>query len=184
MTKIIFVRHGRTDYNVAGKFDCIWIAQLNDTGKKQAAELIEVFKDENISAIYSSPLQRCVDTITPLAESKKIEVFQKQWFMEIKSIELQDTVFNCKKFKLENWYGGWEKIIEVQARVESELEKLLELHKWETIVICGHGDTTFLGRNYFHKVSYDTEKYSCGLYLENNPGKWDIHNMYGIESID
>lgn len=183
MTKIIFVRHGRTDYNVAGKFDCIWIAQLNDTGKKQSVELIEVFKDENISAIYSSPLQRCVDTITPLAESKKIEVFQKQAFMEIKSIELQDTVFNCKKFKLDNNYWSWEKIFEVQARVEAELEKLLAKHSGETIVICGHWDTTFLWRNYFHKYSYDTEKYSCGLYLENNPGKWDIHNMYGIEEI-
>ncbi len=76
------------------------------------------------------------------------------------------------------------KIFEVQARVEAELEKLLELHTWETIVICGHGDTTFLGRNYFHDFDYDTQKYSCGLYLENNPWKWDIHNMYWVESKD
>lgn len=181
MTKVIFVRHGRTDYNVAGKFDCIWIAQLNETWLQQAQELIEVFKNENITAIYSSPLQRCVDTITPLAESKGLEISQKQAFMEIRSIELQDTVFNCKKFKLNNWYGNWEKIFEVQARVETELEKLLELHKWETIVICGHWDTTFLGRNYFHDFDYDTQKYECGLYLENNPEKYDITAMYGIE---
>jgi len=183
MTKIIIVRHGRTDYNVAWKFDCIWIAELNDTGLKQSKELIDVFKDEKITAIYSSPLQRCVDTITPLWESLGLEISQKQAFMEIKSIFLQDTVFNCKKFKYENDYGKWEKIIEVDHRVRAEMKKIIERHAWETIVICAHWDTTFLARNYFHNFDYDTEKYSSGLYLENNPGKWDIHAMYGVETI-
>ncbi|MCP4522790.1 MAG: hypothetical protein GY828_01070, partial [Candidatus Gracilibacteria bacterium] len=52
------------------------------------------------------------------------------------------------------------------------------------IVICAHGDTTFLGRNYFHNFDYDTEKYECGLFLENNPEKYDIHSLYGIEICD
>jgi|TARA_Y100001960_G_C14466993_1_gene724923 hypothetical protein len=38
-----------------------------------------------------------------------------------------------------------------------------------------------MGRNYFHNVDYDTQKYSCDLFLENNPEKYDIHAMYGIE---
>ena len=181
MTKVIFVRHGRTDYNEEWKFDCIWIAQLTQVWKNQAQQIAEKLQHENITAIYSSPLQRCVDTITPLAESKGLEISQKQAFMEIRSIELQDNVFNCKNFKLENGYGNWEKIIDVQERVHSELDKLLQRHKWETIVICGHWDTTFLGRNYFHNFDYNTQKYSCGLYLENNPEKYDITAIYGIE---
>lgn len=181
MTKIIFIRHGRTDYNEAWKFDCIWVAQLTQQWRQQAESLIEELKDQNITAIYSSPLQRCVDTVKPLAESKWLEINQKQAFMEIRSIELQDSPFDCKNFKLENWYGNGEKIIDVQKRVNDELEKIIERHNWETIVICGHGDTTFLGRNYFHNFDYDTQKYSCGLYLENNPKKYEISAMYGIE---
>jgi hypothetical protein len=38
-----------------------------------------------------------------------------------------------------------------------------------------------MGRNFFHNYDYDTEKYSCDLFLENNPEKYDIHAMYGIE---
>ncbi|MCP4523183.1 MAG: histidine phosphatase family protein [Candidatus Gracilibacteria bacterium] len=184
MTKVIFVRHGRTDYNEAGKFDCIGVAQLTQQGKDQAQKLVDIFKDEDIAAIYSSPLQRCVNTITPLAESKGLPIDSKQAFLEIKSIELQDNLFSCKNFKYENNYGNGEKIIEVEARVHKELKKLLQDHVGKTIVICAHGDTTFLGRNYFHNFDYDTEKYECGLFLENNPEKYDIHSLYGIEICD
>lgn len=181
MTKIIFVRHGRTDYNEAGKFDCIWVAGLTQEWKNQAQKIAEIFQDEEISAIYSSPFQRCVDTIKPLSESKWLEIIQDQAFMEIRAMMLQDQVFDCKKFKWANWYGDGEKILEVDARVRNKIQLLLEKHAGETIVICGHWDTTFLGRNYFHNFDYDTQKYSCGLYLENNPEKYEITAMYGIE---
>lgn len=181
MTKIIFIRHGRTDYNEAEKFDCIWVASLTQDGKNQADNLVEIFKDENISAIYSSPFQRCVDTVRPLSEAKGIMITQDQAFMEIRAMMLQDQSFDCKKFKWANGYGDGEKIVEVDARVSNKIQSLLEKHAWETIVICGHWDTTFLGRNYFHNVDYDTQKYTSGLYLENNPEKYTIEAMYGIE---
>lgn len=181
MTKVIFVRHGRTNYNEEGKYDGIGNAQLTEVGKNQAKEIAEIFKNEKIHAIYASPLQRCIDTITPLALSKNLEIISDNAFIEIQSPDIQDKVFSCKEYKWENWYGGGEKIIEVDERVKSGLEKIIKNHDWETVVICAHWDTTFMGRNFFHNYDYDTEKYSCDLFLENNPEKYDIHAMYGIE---
>lgn len=181
MTKIIFIRHGRTDYNEAGKFDCIWVAELTQDGREQANKLAKIFENENISAIYSSPLQRCHDTVLPLAESKWLEIIAEQAFIEIQALALQDQEFDCKNFKYDNWYGSGELISSVDNRVRTKIEELIEKHQWETIVICGHGDTTFLWRNYFHNVDYDTQKYSSWLYLENNPEKYEISAMYGIE---
>jgi len=181
MTKIIFIRHARTNYNQEWKFDCIWVAELTQEGKNQAKQLAQIFADENISAIYSSPLQRCHDTVLPLSESKGLEIIAEQAFIEIQALALQDQKFDCKEFKYDNWYGNGEFISSVDARVKSKVQELIGKHQWETIVICGHGDTTFLGRNFFHDFDYDTQKYSCGLYLENNPEKYEISSMYGIE---
>jgi hypothetical protein len=37
-------------------------------------------------------------------------------------------------------------------------------------VVCSHGDPTFLARKSLHdNIDYETQKYSCGKYLENNP---------------
>ncbi len=184
-TKIIFVRHGSTNYNEKGLMDYQNKAQLTEIGRDQAKKIADIFSDENISAIYSSPLDRCIDTITPLAKSKWLEITKIDDLIEINSPNLQDKIFSCKNYKWDNGYGGGEKISEVFSRVKKVIENLLEKHKGETIVICAHGDITFLGRFYFHsELNYDTDKYTCGKYLENNPEKYDISAMYGVEMVD
>lgn len=180
-TKIIFVRHWRTDYNLEWKYDWIWNAKLTEVWKNQALEIKEIFKNHKIKAIYSSPLQRCIDTITPLSVELGIEIEKKEELIEIQSPDLQDKVFSCKNYKWENWYGWWETIKDANIRVEKIIKEIIEKHKWETVVVCAHWDTTFLWRNFFHKVDYDTQKYTSWLYLENNPEKFSIENIYWIE---
>jgi 8-oxo-dGTP diphosphatase len=47
---------------------------LSKKGVKQAEALIDVFKPFKISAIYSSPYLRCVQTVEPLARDRGLEV--------------------------------------------------------------------------------------------------------------
>lgn len=47
---------------------------LSKKGKKQAEELIDVFKPFKIAAIYSSPFLRCVQTVEPLARDRGLEI--------------------------------------------------------------------------------------------------------------
>jgi broad specificity phosphatase PhoE len=67
LTKVIFVRHGETDYNVEKKHDHEGKATLTETGRKRSNLLADWLLDEKVDVIYSSPLQRCLDTITPFA---------------------------------------------------------------------------------------------------------------------
>ena len=184
ITKVIFVRHGRTDYNEAGKMDYQNNAQLLEVWKKQAQEIAKIFSNEDIEAIYSSPLDRCVDTITPLAESKWLKINKIDNFIEVNSPDNQDQVVSCKWYKWENWYGWWETIKEVYERVEKELHKVIEENKGKTIVICSHWDPSFLARiSLYDNIDYDTQKYTCGKYLVNNPKKSNIHWIYGVEYV-
>ena len=183
ITKVIFVRHGRTDYNEKGLMDYKNEAKLNEAWKKQANQLKEIFKNEKIDAIYSSPLDRCKDTISPLSQDKNLEINEIEDFIEVNSPELQWKEFSCKNYEWENWYGWWETIKEVYSRVEKAFHKIIEENKGKTIVICSHGDPSFLARMSLHKDIDYTKKYTRWLYLENNPEKYTINSMYGVEYV-
>ena len=77
-TRLLLVRHGQTAWNVGagngehfrGRIDL----PLNDVGTAQAQALAERLADEPIAAIYSSPLQRALQTAQPIAERLDLPV--------------------------------------------------------------------------------------------------------------
>ena len=68
--KIIFIRHGETDYNkdlnkkgAKIKYDITYLdGHLNLNGQKQAEKASELFKNLDIEAIYVSPLYRTLES--------------------------------------------------------------------------------------------------------------------------
>src|SRR4051794_29600154 len=62
MTTLLLIRHGETDAN--GNRLTGWQSgwPLNSRGKEQVRSLIHVIRNYPITAIYTSPLQRCVET--------------------------------------------------------------------------------------------------------------------------
>lgn len=55
---------------------------LTKKGVKQAEELVEVFSNFDISGIYSSPYLRCMQTVEPLAEARKLKVLAEAGLAE------------------------------------------------------------------------------------------------------
>ncbi len=47
---------------------------LSSKGKKQAEELVAVFKPLRISDVFSSPYLRCMQTVEPLAHARRLQV--------------------------------------------------------------------------------------------------------------
>lgn len=90
-THIIMVRHGETDRNAEGKQIQGWIddeaAQLNEKGQMQADQLGKILSQRYlgvITAIYSSPLGRCMQTAQEIAKYfHTIPVRYDRRFMEI-----------------------------------------------------------------------------------------------------
>jgi len=181
ITKIIFVRHWETDYNLEHKLDSIWNTKLTEKWKKQAKELIEIFKNEKIDVIISSPLDRCLDTINLLAKDKNLEIIKdfdlresSFWKYEWKIVdELFLTRYDNKDLKISD---DFESISELENRIEIFYKNIIEKYKWKTILICSHWDPlvkllsiienkefwrkTFM--NIFSKINWNerfTEKY-------------------------
>ena len=74
MTKIILVRHGETEWNVAEIFRGRTDIELNETGIRQAELLAEYLSKTKIDAIYSSPLRRALKTAEIIAGYHQLDV--------------------------------------------------------------------------------------------------------------
>jgi len=68
-----FVRHAKAGSRSHWQRDDR-LRPVGKKGAKQAEALIDIFKPFKISAIYSSPYLRCMQTVEPLARDRDIEV--------------------------------------------------------------------------------------------------------------
>ena len=61
-TRILLIRHGETEWNRNRRFQGRSDVPLNQKGRDQGHALALALKDEPITAIYSSPLTRALET--------------------------------------------------------------------------------------------------------------------------
>jgi broad specificity phosphatase PhoE len=67
MTEIVIIRHGETALNTRGVFRGREDVPLNERGERQATALAEALSEEPLSAVFSSPLARALDTARAVA---------------------------------------------------------------------------------------------------------------------
>jgi broad specificity phosphatase PhoE len=73
VTRLFLVRHGATSATQEDRFSGSSGAELSDEGRWQAARLGERLAHQNITAAYSSPLSRALDTARIIAEPCGLE---------------------------------------------------------------------------------------------------------------
>src|SRR3972149_8849824 len=83
MPLLLLIRHGENDFVKTGKLPGQSAGiHLNERGQKQAQALGEALKDVPIKAVYSSPLERAMETATPIASARKLQIIQEPGVME------------------------------------------------------------------------------------------------------
>jgi probable phosphoglycerate mutase len=151
--QIIFLRHGQATNNteriLAGRTEGI---PLTDTGIEQAQHTAELLKHMNISAIYSSPIQRAKHTAEIVAEHNSLDVTIDDRLIELDMGKFTgmpyDEIFNSHgnvfmKFyngELEIAHNGVETFAEVKKRVLGIVDHIIEKHPDENIVLVTHMD--------------------------------------------
>jgi probable phosphoglycerate mutase len=150
MTRFLLIRHATN--NAVGKRLAGRKAGLllNTEGQQQAQKLAERLVGIPISAIYSSPLERAIQTAAPIATAHHLETVAYEDFTELEFGEWTDSsieeIKNQPIFQRFNTFRsftripGGELMIEAQSRMIKGLEKLRSLHINETIAVIGHSD--------------------------------------------
>ncbi len=68
------VRHGETEWNLTGKIQGHLDSPLTDNGIKQAGLLADALREKNIDVIYSSDLERALQTAEIIAGKLSLEI--------------------------------------------------------------------------------------------------------------
>ncbi len=151
MIQLYLIRHAQTQFNKEHIFQGITDNGLNEDGLKQAELIADYFENIQVDEIYSSPLNRVVQTAKPLANRKKKEIKILEDFYEV----------DCGKWEGENWYNlvenqkealrKWlleadfkapegESLLDVYNRIEKSLYSILKNPENDrNIVLFGHG---------------------------------------------
>lgn len=151
-TRILLIRHGETDWNRVHRFQGRSDLPLNEEGRDQAHALALGLKDQSLTAIYSSPLTRAVETANlikvfhpsiPLFEEKGLVEMDLGQFEGMEAgqwvVEHADFLRSWRETPASVRMPGGESLQEVQARAISTLERITKLYPIEsTLLFCSH----------------------------------------------
>lgn len=150
MTRYFLVRHGMCDAvgkYIAGRKKGI---SLNPTGKHQIEMLATKLKDIPVSALYTGPLERTVETaeiigkqinVKPVVCEELDEVDYGKWTgMAFKELSCDPLWKEFNEAKGRFQIPGGEMMIEVQARICNYIERKRKLFNGNIITVS-HCDT-------------------------------------------
>ncbi len=145
ITTVYWVRHGEV-YNpgriLPGRLPLFHLSKI---GKKQAKMAANYLKQKSISVIYTSPLERCIETAKILCNQSKRDLQLISDLNEVKTPregksldQLEKDNFNLYKERYIN--EGGETIKEIYTRTHRVLTKILQQHEGQNVVCVTHGD--------------------------------------------
>jgi probable phosphomutase (TIGR03848 family) len=151
MTTVLLIRHGENSMvgkRLAGRLPQV---HLNEKGKQQAQQLAQVLAKAPIKAIYSSPLERAVETAEPLAQALELPIQIAPGIIELEYGDWQGkTLKQLGRTKLwkvvqdkpsEMRFPKGESFVEVQNRAVAEIDRIAAAHDDKELVACfSHGD--------------------------------------------
>lgn len=204
LTRIFLIRHAATEHNIKRPFvlqGCEIDGPLNDTGRRQAAALTTALAGIQLTAIYSSPMQRARETVRQIAESRALDI---------------QIVEGLRECHVGRWAGlSWEQIHErepdvvarflanpamekhpegesysdLQARVVPAFNQILSRHRGENILIMAHNMvnrvllTTLLEMDLRHARKI-RQTNCCINVLQHHDGMTDVSTINSIWHLD
>jgi broad specificity phosphatase PhoE len=150
LTTLYLVRHGQTDWNVAGRYQGQLDPPLNHQGRQQAREMAVALADVGFDAIYSSDLARARQTAAALAaligcpvqlDARLREIHQGQWqgrlIADIRQ-EWPDVLTRWERAPWQNSPPAGERLEQVQARLFAAIDEIVAHHPDETVAVFTH----------------------------------------------
>jgi probable phosphomutase (TIGR03848 family) len=150
MTTVYLVRHAVTDHT--GERLSGWLPDihLSEDGRAQARDVARRLAVVPLKAIYSSPLERTLETARLIAQQHKLRVIVREGLKEVNYGRWTNRSFkSLRRTKLWTVVQRWpsavrfpegESILELQARALSEVELIADSHGRAAVCVVSHAD--------------------------------------------
>ena len=170
MPTFLIIRHGENDLMKQGRLACrLPDVHLNETGRAQAQATARAIAQASAQAtaqaqthkqeqadvplwkLYSSPMERAVETAEPIAQELGLEIVIRAGLIEtncgdwagktVKSLQRRKIWRTIQSNPSQFRFPGGETFVECQQRIVGEIEFLRAQHGSKDLVICvSHAD--------------------------------------------
>ncbi len=164
-TTFFLVRHGVTDHTGHKLTGWMPDVHLTELGVVQAEAVAEFLSDVRLAAVYSSPIERTMETAVAIARRQNLKVRRRRRLGEIQFGRWTNRSFGTlrrtklwarvQRFPSGVRFPGGETFIEVQRRAIEELEALKEAHPKQAVCCVSHADVIRLIAGHYLGVHID-----------------------------
>jgi probable phosphoglycerate mutase len=165
MALLFLIRHGLTAQTGTFLYGRTPGIPLDERGRAQAAHLAERFEGVRLTAVYSSPLERCVQTVEPLAAAQRLPVRAREGL-----IEMDAGSWTGKRLATLRTRAAWREVqgspstfrfpdgegfAEARDRVVTEVLAIAKRHRRGRVAIGTHGDVVRMLLSHFGGAPLD-----------------------------
>lgn len=151
MTVVLLIRHASNDFlkegRLAGRTPGV---HINAQGQREADELARRLAHLPIEAVYSSPLERAVDTANAVAACQKLPVQIRDGLLEgdagewtgrkISELQGTETWKQIQTRPVGVALPGGESIDQIQARMVAAIDDICKNHPEGIVAVVSHSD--------------------------------------------
>ncbi|MEA1958742.1 MAG: histidine phosphatase family protein [Chloroflexota bacterium] len=149
-TRFILIRHGQTGWNKEERFRGRVDVDLDETGFKQAGLVADHIADWGISAVYSSPLKRALNTASRIAGRLGGDVVTLDGINDMDFGDWQGLLISEVRERYAEQFDQWrynpdrlavpggESLEDVRVRAVAIVDDLATNHEGETIAVVTH----------------------------------------------
>ncbi len=150
-TRILLIRHGQSLGNAVRRFLGHTDLDLSELGYVQAQRTADLLADVTVSAVYSSPLIRAMNTAAPHAKMRGLDVIPASELKEMHAGEWENLYVSeiIERFG-DMYHGPWTKEFgvftipggepcdEVANRFYNKILDIARAHQGKTVIVAAH----------------------------------------------
>jgi len=162
---LLLIRHAVTDQTGKRLYGRTPGVRISELGRRQTEALARHLQGVKLTALYSSPLERCLETAEAVAAGRRISPTVVPGLNEVDYGDWAGRTFGSLA-RMRAWrtarsrpstarFPGGETLVEAQARSVGALEELAARHPRGTVAVVTHGDVIRLSLAHFAGIHID-----------------------------
>ncbi len=200
MTTLFLIRHGLTEQTGTTLYGRTPGISLDHRGLAQARDLVDRFAGVKLTGVYSSPLERCVQTVEPLAAAQRLSVVERPGLIEMDAGSWTGKSL-ARLRRLKQWSqvqrspstfrfpGDGEGFAEALERAWTDVRAIARKHPRGRVAVVTHGDIArillcrFTGAplDAFQRIVVDTASVSVvSMHAHAQPHVYLVNDTGGL----